>query len=79
LQDTYSNYSSILTYDEHGFNDFSNLLDDFEDAYSTLEQMAGTMLSENLQDHSTRSGLSLSGWKPKKDMKKQAVEWWEWG
>ena len=54
------------------------MIDDFEDdPYSTLEQDAGYILSNNLQDRSVRSGLSLAGWKPRQDMKAQAVEWWE--
>ena len=55
------------------------MLDDFENAYATMEQNAGYILTENLQDQSTRTGLALAGWKPKKDMAAQAVEWWEWG
>lgn len=42
------------------------------------EANAGTALSENLQDVSGRTGLSLAGWKPRKDMHAQAVEWWSW-
>lgn len=79
VNNTYSNYSSILTYDETGYSDYSDLFDSFDDAYSTLEELAGTILKENLQDRSTRAGLTRSGWQPKKDMKMQAVEWWEWG
>ena len=56
---------------------FTALLDDFEDAYATLEQDAGDILTQNLQDRSVRSGLSLAGWKPGKDSAAQAVEWWE--
>ncbi|KAI1460550.1 putative flavin-containing polyamine oxidase [Annulohypoxylon moriforme] len=78
VNNTYSNYSSILTYDETGANDYSDLFDSFEDAYGTMEQDAGYILTENLQDTSTRAGLSLAGWKPKKDMHAQALEWWEW-
>jgi hypothetical protein len=44
-----------------------------------MEQNAGYILSENLQDMSARSGLSLAGWHPKKDMAAQAVDWWLWG
>jgi polyamine oxidase len=75
----YSNYSSILTYDETGAVDYADVIDDFEDAWSIFEQTAGTLLTENLQDMSTRAGISLAGYKPKKDMRAQAVEWWEWG
>jgi polyamine oxidase len=42
-----------------------------------VEQAAGTILSENLQDRSFRTGLSLADWKPKKNMQQQASEWWE--
>ena len=47
------------------------------DDYSTLEQDAGYILTENLQDRSVRAGLSLSGWKPGKNMAAQATEFWE--
>lgn len=78
ITNTYSNYSSILTYDETGANDFSGLLDDFDDLYDDGVSDAGQMLVNNIQDTSARTGLSLAGWKPKKDMHMQAVEWWEW-
>ena len=77
LENTFSNYSSILTYDESGLNDYSSLLDDYGNAYSTVEQDAGEILVQNLQDRSMRVGLSVAGWKPKKDMLAQAAEWWE--
>ncbi|KAI1338251.1 amine oxidase [Xylariaceae sp. FL0016] len=78
VNNTYSNYSSILTYDEGGAANYADLLDEFEDAYAVAEQDAGSILTDNLQDTSTRAGFSLAGWKPKKDMHAQAVEWWEW-
>jgi polyamine oxidase len=36
------------------------------------------ILTENLQDRSTRAGISAAGYKPKYNMAAQAVEWWEW-
>ncbi|KAI9710894.1 MAG: hypothetical protein M1828_002005 [Chrysothrix sp. TS-e1954] len=78
IANTYSNYTDIATYDETGKVDYSDRLDDFEDAYSTLEQDAGYILKENLHDQSARSGLTLSGWEPRGNMKKEAAEWWEW-
>lgn len=72
----YSNYSSIETFNETGAVDFTSLISDYGTAYSTLEQDAGYILKENLQDRSFRAGLSLAGWKPKKNMQAQAVEWW---
>ena len=79
LTNEYSNYSDIQTFDETGAVDYTDLIDEFEDdPYSTLEQDAGYILLDNLQDRSVRSGLSLAGWKPKNDSHAQAVEWWEW-
>ena len=77
ITNTYSNYSLIQTFNGSGPIDYTDLIDDFNDAYSILEQDAGYILSENLQDRSVRSGLSLAGWKPK-SVEAQAVEWWEW-
>lgn len=68
-----------MTYDETGYVNYSSLFDDFENAYSVTEELAGTILSENLQDRSTRAGFTRGDWQPKKDMKMQAIEWWEWG
>ena len=80
LTNTYSNYSSILTYDESGYNEYSSLLDDFDAAYEIASEQAGIILTNNLQDQTSRTGLALAGWKPKRgDMKAQAVEWWNWG
>ena len=78
MTNTYSNYSDILTYDATGPVDYSDLLDDFDDAYGLLEEDAGRILIDNLQDRSARAGFSLAGWKPI-DMQKQATEWWQWG
>ena len=56
---------------------FTHLFDEFEEAYTTVEQDAGYILTRNFQDRSLRSGLSLAGWKPGHDKAQQAVEWWE--
>lgn len=45
------------------------------DAYSIIEQDAGNILLENLQDRSFRAALSLAGWRPMGDAQAQAVEW----
>lgn len=78
VKNTYSNYSSIQTFDETGPSDFTHLLDAYEESYAAVEQDAGYILTDNLQDTSMRAGLSLRDWKPRKDMHAQAVEWWEW-
>lgn len=67
----------MLTYDSHGPVDYLAKLDDFEEAYASVEYEAGTILSENLQDRSFRSGLNLAGWKPHGDPQAQAIEWYE--
>ena len=77
LSNTYSNYSSLETFNQDGATDFTDLINDFEDAYSTVEEQAGYILTQNLQDMSFRSALSLAGWKPGKDPEAQAIEWWE--
>jgi polyamine oxidase len=76
LTTTYSNLTSILTYDQHGPNDYTDLLNEYDNAYSLVEGDAGLMLSHGYQDRSFRAGLSLAGWKPKKNMLQQASEWW---
>ncbi|KAL8765096.1 MAG: hypothetical protein Q9209_007719 [Squamulea sp. 1 TL-2023] len=77
LAKNYSNYDSIATFNETGAVDFTDLFDEYEDAYATLEQDAGYILTQNLQDRSARSGLSLAGWKPRMNAAAQAVDWWE--
>ncbi|KAL4865832.1 hypothetical protein BDV12DRAFT_210915 [Aspergillus spectabilis] len=79
LRNTYSNYDSILTYNETGYTDYGYLLDEYSAAQEKASQHAGRILNNNLQDMTARSGLALSGWKPRKDdMAAQAVEWWNW-
>ena len=80
LKNTYSNYSSILTYNETGYTDYSHILDTYEKVFSKASEQAGRILTENLQDQTARTGLALAGWRPRKgDMAAQAVEWWSWG
>ncbi|KKK20750.1 hypothetical protein AOCH_006762 [Aspergillus ochraceoroseus] len=80
LRNTYSNYSSIRTYNETGYTDYSNLLDTYAAARKRASEHAGQILNQNLQDMTARSGLALAGWRPRKDnMAAQAVEWWNWG
>jgi polyamine oxidase len=75
----YSDYSSIATFNETGAVNYTDLLDEFEEAWTIFEQEAGYYLTENLQDKSMRAGIWQAGWNAKKDMMKQAVEWWMWG
>ena len=80
LKNFYSNYSSILTYNETGYTDYSDVLDEYDTHSEEATQQAGVLLKDNLQDQTARSGYALAGWRPRKDdMKAQAVEWWNWG
>jgi len=56
-----------------------DLINEYDEAYVEMEQHAGYIITENLQDMSARSGMALAGWKPGKDMKRLAVDWWLWG
>ena len=69
-----SNYSSIETFNETSAVNYTELFDDYEDAYSTLEQDAGYILSQTLQDRCTRSDLSLASSKPAQNKATQAIE-----
>ncbi|KAI9807809.1 MAG: hypothetical protein M1825_005114 [Sarcosagium campestre] len=73
----FSNLSSLITYDPSGPVDYKAKLDEFETAYAEVEQDAGYILSENLQDRSFRSGLRLADYKPGGDAQAQAMEWYE--
>lgn len=78
VSNTYSDYDSLLTYDENGASNYSYLQEEYDEASDIVVANAGYLLTENLQDPSARVGFSLAGWKPKQDMKKAAVEWWNW-
>ncbi|KAL9100734.1 MAG: hypothetical protein Q9163_003919 [Psora crenata] len=71
----YSNFSNVQTFTDQGSVDYNGLFDAYEDAYSTVEQDAGYILADNLQDRTFRSGLSLAGWKPMMDKRAEAIEW----
>ncbi|KPM38046.1 hypothetical protein AK830_g8527 [Neonectria ditissima] len=78
IKSTYSDGSSLVTYDETGEHDFKDLIADYEEKFEHAMEDADTIKDDNLQDTSVRAGLSLAGWKPKKDMHAQAAEWWNW-
>lgn len=76
LSNVYSDLTSLTTYDSTGANNFTDVIDEYEERWTVFEQNAGTILTENLQDRSMRAGLWQSGWRPKQDAHKKAVEWW---
>jgi polyamine oxidase len=78
IQSTFSDYGSIVTYDHTGKRDYVHLIEEFEGNFTIAQQDAGYLLSNNLQDSSMRAGLSVAGWKPKRNMLAQAAEWFGW-
>ena len=78
LANTFSNYSNLSTFDQNGPADFGRLFDDYEDAYSLLEQDAGEILRNDYLDRSARAGFRLSGWDSTADPKRASIEWWDW-
>lgn len=60
--------------------DYSSILSNFEGINEISGANAGTLLRDNIQDQTARTGLAMAGWKPaSNDMSAQAVEWWQWG
>lgn len=79
VSNTYSNYSDLLTYDASGYNDYTSVIDDFENnTWDALAEDAGDILLDSLIDHNTRAGLYAAGWFPGVDPIRRTVEWWEW-
>lgn len=78
IKSVFSDYDAIVTYDQDGPNDYTHLLDEFEGNFTIAQQDAGYILADDLQDTSMRAGLSVAGWKPRRDMLAQAAEWWSW-
>ncbi|KAI1365138.1 putative flavin-containing polyamine oxidase [Xylaria arbuscula] len=79
IQNHFSNFSRILTYNETGLTDFSEEIEAFENALAAMGERAGEILEDNLQDPTVRAGLSLVGWKPSQRAYPEAsdaVEWW---
>lgn len=66
-----------MTYQTNGPVNYIDRFDTFGDAYSIVEQDAGKILHENLQDRSFRAALNLAGWRPVGDAQAQAVEWYQ--
>lgn len=78
LNNTYSNYSLIETFDKDGPTDYTDLIDDVDTAETLMQANTGEFITNNIQDYSVRCGMSMAGWNPGKDPKRQAAEWWVW-
>ena len=74
---SYSNFSNIEMFTSEGPVGYTNLVNVYEDAYTSVEQDAGRILGYNLQDRSFTAGLTLAGWQPTLDAMSEAIEWLE--
>lgn len=77
IQHTFSNFSLVDTFTQQGRKDYLSKQEEFEDAYTVVEQDSGVILTENLQDRAFRAGLSLANYKPVRDPEAMAWEWYE--
>ncbi|KAM0543290.1 hypothetical protein ACHAPJ_012374 [Fusarium lateritium] len=78
IESTYSNYSSLLTYDHTGAVDYLDVIDDLNKAVIKASVLSADIFTNNLQDISVRNAYSLGGWRPLRDMHAQAAEWMVW-
>ncbi|KAG5659774.1 hypothetical protein KAF25_002333 [Fusarium avenaceum] len=79
LVSTFSNYSSIKTFDHKGEADWTDKIEELDAAIGKAEVESGRLLLDNLQDTSARAALRTAGWRPAKDdMYAQAADWWGW-
>jgi len=75
VRNQFNDQTSVLTYDVKGPVDYRDKYAAFEEAYAKVEQDAGYILRENLQDRSFRAALNIAGWKPIGDPQAMAIEW----
>ncbi|KAI5460710.1 amine oxidase [Mariannaea sp. PMI_226] len=79
LKTTFADYDAIKTFDHKGPANWTDKIDEFDDAFNKASSDSGRLLLENLQDTSARAGLRTGGWRPdKNDMHAQAADWWRW-
>ena len=77
MKNYYTDLGNLETFDVTGPVDYTSKIDDFEDAYSFVEQDAGYAITQNLQDRSFRAALRIGGWNPIGDPQAEAAEWYE--
>ena len=77
VKNYFSNLSSLETFDYTGPIDYGSRFDDFDTAYSLVEQDAGYNQLDNYQDRSMRAALRIAGWNPYEDHLSQATDWYE--
>lgn len=80
LSTSTSDFDSLLTYNETGSVDYSDLIGKYSGTAKNLSRQASTIQDKNLPDETVRTGLTIAGWKPRKsDMAAQAAEYLGWG
>ncbi|RUS13595.1 amine oxidase [Endogone sp. FLAS-F59071] len=82
LKVVYSNYSDLIYYNEKGAVDLTEESNEYNDAFTRTQILAGERQSDNRIDISARTGFQLVGWFPDTPGK-QAIEYfnfdWELG
>ncbi|KAI9795104.1 MAG: hypothetical protein M1816_000126 [Peltula sp. TS41687] len=76
LANTYSDYSSLKTFDASGATDYTKIAEEYGNANSAAFAKAGAALKTNVQDRTFRDALRQEGWDPTGDPKKKAIEWY---
>ncbi|KDQ23864.1 hypothetical protein PLEOSDRAFT_162138 [Pleurotus ostreatus PC15] len=78
----FNDYSSIITYDEAGPVNYTDVVDDAADNLDKITELAGERVAGNLVDLNARAGYSLVGAKPQSPHARAAEYWnfdWEYG
>ncbi|CAF1478728.1 unnamed protein product [Rotaria magnacalcarata] len=72
LKSTLSDFESVLTYDQNGLTDYSDVLEQAFDKYDQVMEDAELREERKLKDLSFAQGLSLRGWTPRTSYEKLA-------
>ena len=75
LQNTYNDFDDILTYDQNGWSNYSDVVDRAFAHFNQVVEDAEKREALNLEDLSFAQGLSLREWSPQTPYEKVA-EWW---
>ncbi|CAF4187282.1 unnamed protein product, partial [Rotaria sp. Silwood2] len=75
LMNIYTDYEDLLTFDQNGLTNYSNIINQAFDKFDQVVDDAEKRLALGLEDLSFAQGLSLQGWIPRTPHEKVAG-WW---
>ncbi|CAF4189976.1 unnamed protein product [Rotaria sp. Silwood2] len=75
LMNIYTDYEDLLTFDQNGLTNYSNIINQAFDKFDQVVDDAEKRLALGLEDLSFAQGLSLQGWIPRTPREKVA-DWW---